>query len=262
MSTPSVRAFLPTLRSLDRQLNVPPPERLRILRELEFDLEQLTRRLEGDGVDPAEARRRAIEALVPAGTVLRDLAAVHTPLYRRVTRHIGDARLRTVERCALAVSACGVVIAEALVLMRVDLLAHASSFLWPVLAASGLLAALVLTKAFQAWIRVDALEPAQTGLTSILVVAISVLALGIGGAFVDFLGLATTLQMVPDPTAQLQLTTFVSISTLLSVSLLVALSGGLSWFLLNQWLSFHAGARAQLLGVPPDRSSRRKKVAS
>ncbi|NNF26536.1 MAG: hypothetical protein HKN73_04835, partial [Gemmatimonadetes bacterium] len=236
-------------------------ERLRILRELESDLEELSRRLEADGLDPVEARRRAIEALVPAGTVLRDLAAVHTPLYRRFTSHISDTRLRAIERSALAVTACAVVVAETLVLIRVDLLGQSSPFLWPVLALSGLLVAVVLTTAFQIWIKADPPEPRRPGLTPILLVGAAVLVVGIGGAFVDFIRLAAALETMPDPTGQLQLTTFVSISALLSVSLLVALGAGLSWFLLSQWLSFHAGARAQLLGVPSHHPPRKRSVA-
>lgn len=251
MSTPSASGFLTVLRSLDQELRVPPKDRLRILRELESDLEQLSRRLEEDGLDPREARRRAIDALVPSGTVLNELAWVHTPLYRRLAGRINDSRLRTIERSALAATACGVVIAETLVLMRVDLLARPSPFLWPVLASSGLLSAVVLTKVFQLWIRADAPDLRRLRLGHILLLSGLVLGLGFAGAFVDFLRLAAALESLPDPTGQVQFTTIVSICALLSVSLLVALAGGLSWFLLSQWLSFHAGARAQLLGVWP-----------
>lgn len=39
MTVPATREFLPALRELEGRLSVPIPERVRILRELEFDLE-------------------------------------------------------------------------------------------------------------------------------------------------------------------------------------------------------------------------------
>ncbi len=41
MSTPAARPFLPALREVEGRLSVPIQERVRILLELEFDLEQL-----------------------------------------------------------------------------------------------------------------------------------------------------------------------------------------------------------------------------
>ena len=74
MSAPAVRAFLPTLRSVERQLSVPIPARVRILRELEFDLEELRRRLEAKGHPAEDARARSLDALVPDPRALRELA--------------------------------------------------------------------------------------------------------------------------------------------------------------------------------------------
>ena len=47
----AARAFLSTLRRLDRDLTIPVPDRLRILRELEFDLEELWEAGATDSVD-------------------------------------------------------------------------------------------------------------------------------------------------------------------------------------------------------------------
>ena len=249
MNMPSVRTFLPALRSVDRELQVPPKERLRILWELESDLEALSRQLEGQGLDPAEARRQAEEALVPGGSALRELSRVHAPLYRRLTGHISDTRLRAIERSALGVTACGVVFVEGLALMSVDLLSSPSPFMWPVLALSGLLALAVLSQLFRVWIKADDTEPSPPGPALVLVLAALVLATGIGGAFTDFLRLAASLESAPDPTGLAPLQAFVRISALLSVSLLVTLAGALCWFVQNQWLSFHASAREELLGA-------------
>ena len=51
----SARSFVPVLRKLERGLVSPVPARLRILRELEFDLEELQGRFRADGLSDEEA---------------------------------------------------------------------------------------------------------------------------------------------------------------------------------------------------------------
>jgi len=41
MSTPAVRMFAPVLRQVEQGLALPLPDRVRILRELKYDLEEL-----------------------------------------------------------------------------------------------------------------------------------------------------------------------------------------------------------------------------
>ena len=73
MRGPTARGFAPVLREVERGLALPIPDRVRILRELEYDLEELRDRL-------------------------------HAPWYWRVTRHVTANRLRLAERAALAIA--------------------------------------------------------------------------------------------------------------------------------------------------------------
>ena len=101
--------FTPALREVEEGLTLPIPERLRILRELQFDLEELWERLVAGGMPPDEARRAALEALVPDPGSLGELGQLHTPLYQRVTRHMATGRLALLERLSL-VTAAGFVV--------------------------------------------------------------------------------------------------------------------------------------------------------
>ena len=65
MSTEATRTFLPTLREIESRLRVPIPARMQIIRELEFDLEQLQANFVAEGMTAEEAYARAMEALVP-----------------------------------------------------------------------------------------------------------------------------------------------------------------------------------------------------
>ena len=148
MTTRAFRAFLPVLRKVDRQLGVPIPKRLEILRELEFDLEELRSQLEAEGLPAEDARARSLDALVPDGGVLRELGRLYTPLYRRLTGHLAADRVRLMERSALAIVSTSVILAATLVLLRADLFSDPSPFLWPVLGLAAVSFAMVLGEAF------------------------------------------------------------------------------------------------------------------
>jgi hypothetical protein len=253
MNTTTARAFLPTLRSLDQELQVPIRERLRILRELESDLEELYGLLVAQGVAPDDARRRAVEALVPAGQSLAELSWLHAPLYWRMTRNITDSRLKVYERTVLVLATLSVVLVETLMLLRLDLLSDASPFMWPVLVLSGILTATLTMKTFTLWIKGDHQEP-DRGLGATLVMSGIVVATGFIGAFVDFVRLASVLESSADQTTGLFMAWLIRACALLSVSMVVALAGGVGWFFLSQWRSHQIGARDQLLGTPSARS--------
>ena len=101
MTTRAHRIFAPVLREVERGMELPIPDRIRILRELEFDLEELWGRLVADGVPAEEARLKALDALVPDAGSLDELDRLHAPLYRRLTSHLSEGRLRFAERLAL-----------------------------------------------------------------------------------------------------------------------------------------------------------------
>ncbi len=245
-------AFQPALRRLDRDLMVPIPDRLRILRELEFDLEALSSELEARGMPPEQARARALDALVPDGATLRELDRLHASHYRRLTRHFSPGRLRTIERSALAFATAAVLFAETFLLLRADWLRHASPFLWPVLGLGTLLFAAIAAQSFRLWVKRDHEDPAAN-LRVILFLSGLTLATGIFGALADLFRLAGILEAEPGLAGSLLPEWLAASSVLLSFSLLLALAGGLAWFIPAHWLALVSGAHAELLGHPlPD----------
>ena len=243
------RAFLPALRRLDRNLTVPVPDRLRILRELEFDLEALRGELEARGIPAQEARARALDALVPDGATLGELDRLHASHYRRLTRHFSPGRLRIVERSALALTTAVVLLTETFVLLRADWLRYASPFLWPVLGLGALLFAAIAAQSFKLWVKHDHQEP-DHAFRVILLLSGLTLATGIFGAIADFFRLAEVLEVEPGPAGILFPEWLVGSCILLSFSLLLALAGGLAWFIAAQWLVLLSSARAELLDHP------------
>ena len=259
MSGPAAGGFAPVLRKVDGGLALPIPDRIRILRELEFDLEELCARLVAGGLKPEVARGRAVQALVPDRVTLRELDRLHAPWYRRVTRHLAADRLRLAERSTLAIATALVVIGQSVALLSVDFLRDPSLFLWPVLGLGTLLFVTIATKVFSLWIKRDHTTPAR-GIGTILGLACATLLTGIFGVVVDLYRLAVALETTPELVDVLIPDWLRQDMTLLSVSLLLALGGGLAWFVLNQWLRLVDGARNAVLGLnvlyPPNGETR------
>lgn len=248
MSAGPTSEFLPTLRRLDGELALPLPDRVSILRELAADLEQLTSRLVAQGHLLEDARMVAMDALVPEGSTLSELSRVHAPAYAQITRRLSPPRLRVLERTALAVATTGVLAFEALTLLGTDLRRDPSPFLWPVLCVGALLFAVVATQAFALWIKREQRSP-EHGVGAILAISGLVLAVGFGGAFIDFFLLVQRLERTPEPAMGLLLDWLRRDGTLMSVTILVAMVGGLTWFILTQWLGALAAARHEVLGL-------------
>jgi hypothetical protein len=175
MSAFTAGAFAPELREVERGLALPIPARVRILQELESDLEELMDRLVDEGSPPEEARRLALEALVPNTETLEALGSLHSPLYRRLTRHLSTGRVRKAERSALGLSTAAVLLVQTGTLLRANLLQDPSPFLVPVLLAGAFLSALVFWKAFRFWIKKDHVSPGR-GLGAILGISGTILA--------------------------------------------------------------------------------------
>jgi hypothetical protein len=248
MSAHAERVFLPLLRELESHLTVPIPARVRILRELEFDLEELRRRLEAEGLSRESARARALEILAPDAATVHELERLHTPAYLRLTRDVRGDVLRIAERGALAISAGIVLVIEATLLSGVDVLRAPSSFIWPVLALGALLFAAVVAKAFELWVRRDHRSP-ERGLAAILALSVSTALTGLAGAFVELYRLVERLEASVGPANVLALEWLVRSSGLLAVAVLLAMTGALAWFLMAHWLALVTGTRAALLGI-------------
>lgn len=243
--------FTPLLREVGRRLRAPLPRRVRILRELASDLEALHGTLVADGVEPDEARRRAAEALVPDGSALAALERIHEPWYRRLTRGETADRVRRLERGALAVLTAAVLALAAATLLRADLLSRPSPFLWPVLGLGALLFAVAAAKAFQLWIKGEHRAP-RRGLATLLGLSIATGILGVGGVLLDLYLLAARLEADPARAEALVPAWLVRDAALLSVALLVAVSGALAWFLLRHWVAMVEAAQHDILSSPPD----------
>jgi hypothetical protein len=249
MSVPVPREsgnFSAALRGLGQGLALPLPRRVRILRELAYDLEELSGRMVEQGVPPEEARRRAQEALIPGPESLRQLDRIHRPWYRRTTEGLPPGRLQLAERAALALVTGVVLVLEGWALRRVDLFGDPSPFLVPVMAVGTAMATLLVAKTFQLFVKGDHARPGE-GLGTILVSAAATLGLGLAGTGIDFYRLAAQLESTPGLATEWVPLWLGRTAVLLAVSLLMSLAGAMGWFVLRQWVALAEGAQREIL---------------
>ncbi len=225
------------LRALASRLTVPLPRKTNLLRELRDDLDALTGELIAKGLDPHEASRRATIALVPDDITVQRLEAMHSTRYRRVTARLDTVRLRRLERGLMAAALAVVTVAGGLMLAPVGVTRDPSPFLWPVTVLGLLMVAACLAKGFELWIKGDHEKP-RRGLTAIVVLGFSVVALGAVGALIDSIVLFEQLSMGPDHAGRLLLDGVRREATLLAVSLVLAMPGAVFWLVSHQWIAY------------------------
>lgn len=250
MNARAARPFLPNIRAVERDLALPIPERMRILEELEYDLEALRDRFVADGFSPTEARARALELLLPGRVSLGELGHLHRPLYRRLTQRLRGDRLRLLEQSLLALATFCVLAGQLMAMLRADILSDPSPFLWPVLALGVLLTVACAHRAFVLWVTRDHRDPSR-GVRTILMLAGATLTTGVIGTGVDFYRLAGRLEQATAGSAAAVLEWIKQDAALLSVSILLASAGGLAWFVLTHWWTQVSDARRELLGFDP-----------
>ena len=153
-----------------------------------------------------------------------------------------------VERSALVSIAVAVVVVETVMLLRVDVLTSPSPFIWPVVALGAVLFAVIIAKAFQLWVKRDHTK-LSTGLRIIPGLSATIFAVGFAGTYIEFFRLASVLESTSADAASLFMDWLVQGSTLLALSILLALAGGLAWFLLAQWVDLVSEQRSRLLGL-------------
>ena len=242
-------SFDAELRGLAERFDLPEPVRSRALLELRSDLEDMAAALEARGLGAEEARRRALEALLPGREAEAEWGRVHRPLYQRLVDRFSARGRHRLERLLLAVVAATYLGGGVLALSGFDLLGSPSPWLWPVLALSGLMVLVGVTKLFQLFVAgAHGRARLHRGLGLLLGLAGATLLVAFAGVAVDLYAVAGRLQgEASSPMAEV-LSWLRSEAVLLSVALVSASAGGLVWLAASVRIAAIEQAEAAALG--------------
>jgi hypothetical protein len=223
------------LRRAAASLDLPQPERTRILEEIAADLEELRAELVRRGVPEAEAEARAVELLAPSEVAVRALVDLHEPLYRTLARRFSPSLMRRSERVGVLLVTVGAIAAAVLPMARSGLPRDPSPFIIPIFALLAGVLALAARKAIQLWV-VGAHEPARlrTGMRPLLATSALAVVCAVAGFVFELYRLMLGVEATPDRMGALFLRWILDTCVLVGSGLVTALVGGLCWFLLLQ----------------------------
>lgn len=241
--------FEAEIRRVAEQLDLPQPVRSRVLMELAADLEDLAAALREEGMEAGEARRRALESLLPSTAALSELRGVHRPLYQRLVDRFSErARHRLEQLLLVAISAVvlGVGIGA---LARTHLLSSPSLFVWPLLGLAVLIVGLGSGKILQLYVVKDhAPARLRRGMFLLPVLAGASGSVGVIGLVLDFYATAAAVEADVRLQAVLLLDWLRRDMPMLALALLVTVLAGLFWFVASVRIAHIEQAEAEALG--------------
>lgn len=227
--------FEDALRRVADRLDLPQPERTRILEEIATDLEELRAGLVQRGVSANEAERRAVRLLVPTEPAVDALIELHEPLHRKLTRRLSPSVMRRAERTILLLVTAGVLGPMLATLVRSGVLTDPSPLLWGVIALDAAILFVAGRKTLQLlFARNHDAGSLRNGLGLLLAGSGVALGFGLGGFVLELYGLAAGIEASGQASTELIIPWLLDSSVLLAASLITALLGGLCWFLLLQ----------------------------
>ncbi|MEJ2216294.1 MAG: hypothetical protein P8099_06725 [Gemmatimonadota bacterium] len=244
-----MRGFQAEIRQVAEQLDLPQPVRSRILLELAADLEDLMAALLAQGEGEDEARRRALELLLPSGDAVEALRGVHRPLYQRLVDRFSERARHRLERLLLTVVSVVVLGVGADALTRVHLFSSPSLFVWPLLALAVLVVVLGFGKLLQLYVVKDhAHARLRRGMFLLPVLACASASVGFIGLVLDFYVTAGAIEADVRLQAGLLLGWLRRDMPMLALALLVTVAAGLFWFLAALRVAHVEQAEAESLG--------------
>lgn len=247
-----MRRFVPALRRISSELDLPEPTRARILLEMASDLEGLVDHYRARGLSEEEAAQRAEAKLLIPPDALQHLVRVHTTGYQRwVSRATG--RLRWGFDLLLFVVGVVPMLLMALAVIAAQLPAIGSTpLIWPLVASALGVAVIAMVKAYELFVRRErSTRRLHGGLPALVFLGVVGPVLGAFAGLIGLYRLAIALgsTTLDGPALMAVNEQAGRDATLLVLGLLLAFGAGVVWFVLvNRISSIELAESAALLG--------------
>ncbi|UCF04495.1 MAG: hypothetical protein JSV33_11220 [bacterium] len=226
--------FKELLQRMNERLDLPQPEKSRILLEIAADLEDMYELYRGQGIGEEEAVRKAMEKFDVSDEALDELVQIHESSFRRLLSRFSEQARTRWERVLLSVVILFIAAFAGRELLSTEIFKQASGFIWPV--ASAAFGTLVITvfQVYRLYIKKDhAIRRLRSGLVYLPVMGCLSMLVGMYGFFMELYRLVVS-GMPEIESSMMHLVQWgIHASATLVVSLLMAIVAGLLWFLFS-----------------------------
>ena len=161
--------FTPILKQINEKLDLPQPQKSRIILEIAADLEDMYNVYLNTGLDEDKAAQKAIEKFKLDTATLKELAQIHQTALQKMYHNISASVRRWWERAILAIILIVISLLTLRVTMTSQFFAQASWFVCPMLAIFMLISVLFLVKVYKLFIKKEhSIHRVRSGLSFIL----------------------------------------------------------------------------------------------
>jgi hypothetical protein len=228
-----MKRFTNLLRRAGERLDLPQPEKSRILLEIASDLDDSYRLYLGKGYSEGEAAKKAEEMFDVSDEALEQLVRIHESKFRKLLGRISEQAQTRWERVILVAIVLFIAGAAGRNLFSADLFRQASSFVWPLLVLSFGTLAVAVFQAYKLYIKKDhSVGRLQSGLPWLLAMAGLSLLTGFLGSLLEmYRSVVMSTEHVERSLVYL-VDWALRCSAMMIVSLLVAIAAAVIWFVL------------------------------
>jgi len=178
--------FAPVLKKINEKLDLPQPQKSRVILEIAADLEDLYNVYIERGLGKEEAIRKAVEKFDVDEKALSELITIHQSTFQKFFYGLSGQVQIWWERAALAIILLIILVSTLTVTLTTQFLHQSSKFVWPMLSIFVLILVLSITKIYILYIKKDhSVKKTRTGLPLILFLILLNFIFGILGYFIE-----------------------------------------------------------------------------
>ncbi len=228
-----MKRFARHLKRIDERLDLPQPERSRIILEIASDMEEMFRFYVARGLDEEEAARKSGEMFDLSDEALSQLVDIHISPFNRFFDKLSQQARTRWEKTMLAAVVLIIAALSGREGLSSGFIRQAGAFVWPVIGISFLACVMALVFLYRLYLRKarDA-KGLRSGLTPFLMLGGASLVTGFFGLAVELYRAARAVTGVGDGALGLGIRWALTCSAMMMTSLLAAIGCGLIWFVL------------------------------
>jgi hypothetical protein len=184
-----MKKFAPLLKLISKNLDLPQPEKSRILLEICGDMKDMYDLFISQGSNEQEAERKVKEKFEMTKKSLSELVDVHQTGFRRWMDKLSAQAQSRWERVIISIFILVIAVLGIKLFLSTPLLSESSYFIWIIFAIFLIISLLIILKIYQLYIKKDhRIKNLRSGLPAILFWGFMCLIIAATGYFIELLG--------------------------------------------------------------------------